>query len=70
VSARLRLTPEALPSGRVTGLQAATLGTSVLLEAWRQQFGTREYAALVDLLWRVLSAERDRLAGTRWELAA
>jgi hypothetical protein len=42
----------------VSGLQTAQLGVVRLLEAWRGQFGPREYAVLLDLLARWIESER------------
>jgi hypothetical protein len=45
---------------RVTGLQAALAALVAELERWRDQFGPREYAALLDVFGRWLEQERER----------
>jgi hypothetical protein len=47
-------------SARVTGLQAALAGFAGQLDRWRDQFGPREYAVLLDLLARRLERELER----------
>jgi hypothetical protein len=43
---------------RATGLQAAQVAHSALLDAWRRQMSPREYATLLDLLGRRVDRER------------
>ena len=50
---------------RVTGLQVALRAFVVLLDGWREQFGPREYAVLLDLLVCVLEREVERQKRTR-----
>jgi hypothetical protein len=55
-------------SARVTALQAIPAAFRASLEVWATQLGRREYASLVDLLFRILEpewrrTERDR---RRW----
>ena len=58
--------PETLAAGsaRATGLQAAQVSLRAQLEAWELRFTPREYAALVEDLYRIASRERERSA--RW----
>ena len=55
-------------SGRTSGLQAASGGIVAMLERWREQLSSREYAVLVDLVHRCLELERERTerAQRRW----
>ncbi len=47
-------------TARVTGVQAALAGFAGQLDRWREQFGPREYAVLLDLLGRRLERELER----------
>jgi hypothetical protein len=57
-------------ANRVSGLQAAQVGVVSMIEAWRQQFGPREFAVLVDLLARWLERECRRTGASGGKRAA
>lgn len=48
-------------SSRVTGTQAAQVAIAQLVHGWRAQLSPREYAVLVDLLFRFIEEEHRRL---------